>query len=126
MLLSEYFAEIVRLIEEYSRTNLIVSSDFSNDLRTEKVGIIKGNVVFVDESKLCFTEYVDVTYRVEKLAYSYHYQKQNGELIFRYDNAAHKPPLAFKDHKHFSDKTIVSSDPPDLQVVFDEVIDCVL
>ena len=47
MLLSEYFAEIVKLIEEFSRTNLIVRSDLSHDLRTEKVGS-KGASLFSD------------------------------------------------------------------------------
>ncbi len=30
-------------------------------------------------------------------------------LIFRYDNAAHKPSLGFKEHKHVSDKILQSS-----------------
>ena len=37
MLLTEYFAKIVKLIEEYSKTHLITDSSLSIDCRTEKI-----------------------------------------------------------------------------------------
>ncbi len=46
MLLTEYFAKIVKLIEEYSKTHLITDSSLSIDSRTEKIGIIKGRLTF--------------------------------------------------------------------------------
>ncbi len=52
MLLSEYVADIVRSIDEYSKTELIAHSDISSDLRTPKIGIIKGSIAFIDDSKL--------------------------------------------------------------------------
>ncbi len=34
--------------------------------------------------------------------YAYHYQDATGILIFRYDNALHRPPLEQREHKHTS------------------------
>ena len=72
MLLTEYFARIVKDIEEYSKTNLIIDSELHIDCRTEKIGIIKGTITFLDNSYLFFTEYLDVKYKIEKLMYSFH------------------------------------------------------
>lgn len=43
-------------------------------------------------------------------------------MIFRYDNAQHRPALEFIDHKHVSDDTITECVEPDLADVIDEVI----
>lgn len=74
MLLNEYLSEIVKIIEEYSKTNLIINSELNTDFRTEKIGILKGKITFIDDSKLFFTEYLDVRYKIEKLTYPFHYQ----------------------------------------------------
>jgi len=122
MLLTEYFARIVRDIEEYSKTNLIIDSDLHIDCRTEKIGIIKGTVTFLDNSCLFFTEYLDVKYKIEKLTYSFHYQQKDGTLIFRYDNAQHKPRLGFAAHKHLPSGEIIQFDIPELKDVFEEIM----
>src|SRR3990167_11120944 len=121
MLLTEYFARLVKVVDEYSKTNLIINSDLHIDSRTEKIGIIKGTITFIDNSNLFFTEYLDVRYKVEKLSYSFHYQQKDGKLLFRYDNADHKPRLSFKSHKHLSSGEISQSDIPELNDVFEEV-----
>lgn len=100
MLLTEYISDIVKVIDEYSKTNLIIDSELSADYRTEKTGIVKGSVTFADNSILVFTEYLDLRYKIEKLNYSFHYRKQDGSLIFRYDNARHKPAIDAFGHKH--------------------------
>lgn len=91
MLLHEYLDGIQSIIEGYSRARLILASDVSSDFRTEKIGIIRGTIDFIDESSLHFTEYLDLRYGIEKLTYSFHYQDRDGKLICRYDNARHKP-----------------------------------
>ena len=126
MLLTEYFARIVKDIEEYSKTNLIIDSDLHIDCRTEKIGIIKGTVTFLDNSCLFFTEYLDVRYKIEKLTYSFHYQQKDGTLIFRYDNAYHKPRLGFAAHKHLPSGEIIQSDIPELKDVFEEIMEHLL
>ena len=126
MLLHEYFDAIQSIIKGYSRANLILASEMNIDFRTDKIGIIQGTIDFVDESSLHFTEYLDLRYGIDKLTYSFHYQERNGKLIFRYDNARHKPALNCADHKHLSDGSAIPSQQPEIKTVFSEIIDCLL
>lgn len=126
MLLTEYLSNLVKVIEEHSKTGLIIDSELTTDFRTEKIGIIKGFVAFTDNSGLFFTEYLDLRYKVEKLNYSFHYQKQDGTLIFRYDNARHKPPSEVFGHKHLSNGKIVATELPLLNSIFTEIMDFLL
>lgn len=126
MLLTEYFARIVKDIEEYSKTNLIIDSELRIDCRTEKIGIIKGTITFLDNSCLFFTEYLDVRYKIEKLMYSFHYQQKDGTFIFRHDNAYHKPRLGFAAHKHLPTGEIIQSDIPELNDIIEEIMEHLL
>lgn len=125
MLLTEYLSDITKIINEYSRTGLILSTDLKTDARTEKIGLIKGSILFIDESRLFFTEYIDLRFKIEKLTYSYHYQDKNDELIFRYDNSAHKPGQPFKDHKHV-DGAILQSEVIELRDILEETVSDIL
>jgi hypothetical protein len=49
-------------------------------------------------------------------------QDRTGRLIFRYDNAAHRPVLGFNEHKHSSDGTIYEAALPDIFDFVDELI----
>ena len=49
------------------------------------------------------------------------YQDKKANLIFRYDNAAHKPPQEFTEHKHVGDM-VSQSDVPELKDVLEEII----
>lgn len=126
MLLSEYLSDVVRSIDDYSKTELIANSDISSDLRTPKIGIIRGTITFIDDSKLFFTEYVDVRFKLRELSYSFHYQNEAAETIFRYDNAAHNPRLPFAEHKHLRDGSIVEADVPALSSILQEIINAFL
>lgn len=126
MLLTEYLSGIVKLIDEYSRTELIVDSELTTDFRTEKIGIIKGSITFSNNSRLIFTEYLDLRYKIEKLNYSFHYQKQDGTLIFRYDNARHKPLIDAYGHKHLPDGKVSAAELPSLKDIFTEIMDLLL
>ncbi|PIP05236.1 MAG: hypothetical protein CO012_04450 [Syntrophobacterales bacterium CG_4_8_14_3_um_filter_49_14] len=126
MLLREYLDHILSIIKKYSIANLILASDIRNDFRTEKVGIIRGRIDFINESTLYFTEYLDLRYGVEKLSYSFHYQNRDGNLIFRYDNAGHKPELECRDHKHLSDGHTVPFHTPEFKYIFDEITEHLL
>jgi hypothetical protein len=52
---------------------------------------------------------------------SFHYQDQYNNLIFRYDNAQHKPDLGYSEHKHIRDK-IMPSKIPEIEQVILEII----
>ena len=121
MLLTEYLFDLTKTIDEYSKSGWILMSELNIDARSEKIGLIKGKALFINDSKLLFTEYLDLRYGIEKLTYSFHYQDKNGNLIFRYDNAAHKPALNFKNHKHIKSH-ILQSNIPDLKDVLEEII----
>ena len=121
MLLTEYLQDFTKAIDEYSETGYIITSELKIDARTEKIGLIKANIIFNDDSKLFVTEYMDLRYKFEKLTYSFHYQNKDGRLVFRYDNAVHRPIVSFMNHKHFKE-VIHQSDIPELRNVLEEII----
>lgn len=123
MLLTEYAAALARVIDDYSNADLIIDSTITSDCRTAKIGVIKGTITFVDESRLFFTEYLDLRYKTEKLTYSFHYQDRDSALLFRYDNARHKPELDFPHHKHLADGHTVQAEIPELAGILDEIMD---
>ncbi len=121
MLLSEYLADLTATIAEYEQTGLIVSSDVVTDFRTEKIGFVKGSIMFLDGSVLFFKEYIDGRYRIEKQTYSFHYQDPHNTLLFRYDNAFHRPALEYEHHKHIGEE-IITSHIPNLQESLEEIV----
>ena len=63
---------------------------------------------------------------MEKLSYAYHCQDADGNLIFRYDNAAHKPALSYVYHKHLPDGRTIESLVPDFALVIEEIMELFL
>ena len=49
-------------------------------------------------------------------------QNKDGDLIFRYDNAVHRPALEFKEHKHIKGDVIIEAILPDVSDIMDEVL----
>ena len=99
----------------------ILSFNFSVDSRSDYVGFIQGNLEFSQGSRLFFKEYIDLQESIEKLSYSFHYQDYENNLIFRYDNAKHKPDLGYTNHKHIKNK-IIESETPNIEQVILEII----
>ncbi len=57
-------------------------------------------------------EFVDVSGKIEKYKYSYHYENSYRRMIFRYDMAPHfKDIETYPHHKHEKDRVIVSIEP---------------
>lgn len=77
---------------------------------------------FPDASQLQVVEKLVVErFTILKVRYAYHYQRANGELVFRYDNVPHYPDIkTFPHHKHIGE-TVISSRPPDLSEVLREI-----
>ena len=122
MLISDYFNQFSQHLASYQGTGLVVSTEIRFDGRTDTQGFISATVEFTDGSKLFVREYVDVRSGVEKFSYAYHYQDQATTLIFRYDNARHRPDLGFLDHRH-TESSIVAVPIPTLESVLGEVFD---
>lgn len=119
MFLKEYLSKLTETIQEYTQTGMILSSELTTEVRSEKVGLLIGKIVFLDASTLFFKEYVDLRYRLHKPTYAFHYQDQHHVLRFRYDNAFHQPRLGYLDHKHLG-HDIIAADIPDLAGVLEE------
>ena len=94
----------------------------SFEMRPGDQGYLTGTLLFVDGSQLHFSEYLDHTGDVvDKLMYTYQYQDANHQLIFRYDNARHKPALSSVAHKHLPGQ-IIEAAPPTLDEVLAEIV----
>ena len=122
MLLRNYlylFRQGIEKLEKYGYTESI---HIKEEIRPNKQAIIKAKIVLVDRLVLYIKEYIDARYKIEKLCYAYQYQNRGGKLIFRYDNAVHRPELRFKEHKHTKDGLIIEASLPDISDIIDEVV----
>ena len=117
-----YFTQIKTILDQYATTAFVLEVAVNFETRPGDQGYLTGTVIFVDDSTLHFSEYLDqVGDRVDKLMYTYHYQSESNQLIFRYDNAHHRPPLPSPEHKHLSTEVIEAS-APTLDDVLAEIV----
>ena len=117
----EYASNIENLLNGIVATGEAISVDIRIDQRSSLRGLIIGLLRFDNDSELHFREFVDTSLAEPKLMYAYHYQDANKALIFRYDNAIHRPALPQAEHKHTPAGVEVSSAP-----TLAEVIDAIL
>ena len=96
----EYARNLSDHLHEALRSGQAKTLVLEVDQRSVTRGQISGLLTFEDQSELHFREFIDVSQPEPKLAFAYHYQGAERELIFRYDNAAHRPSLAIYPHKH--------------------------
>ena len=123
MLISEYFQQIESQIADCI---YIIETSLVKDKRSLHIGIIEGELFFIDESRLHFIEFVNVKETIEVYKYSYHYQNRNGNLIFRYDMAPHHREIeTFPHHKHIHSNKVMETYAPGLVQVLDEIDDLV-
>jgi hypothetical protein len=92
------------------------------DQRSMLRGLISGILAFEDDSELHFSEFVDLTQSEPRLMYAYHYQDSKKALVFRYDNAAHRPSPPSTQHKHTA-SAISPALAPTLTQVIDEIFE---
>ena len=76
---------------------------------------------FWDGSQLQVTEALVLrAFAIVKVRYNYHYQRADGTIVFRYDNAPHYADLpGFPEHKHEGEQ-VLSAPAPDLSQVLRE------
>ena len=105
----------------YSRREMKVERLVTH-LTTALNGQIWGRLRFYDDSLLEFEEKLTLyDDDIEKIDYRYHYQRADGTLVVRYDNAPHHPELpGFPNHKH-TRTGIEPAEPPDLSEVLKEI-----
>jgi hypothetical protein len=119
------------LIEDYLQSLLniaaaspiISASNSVLDKRTNRSGLIRGDLYFSDGSRLHFRELVNVQEVVVRLMYRYHYQGSDNQLVFRYDDTPHHLELSGFPHQKHSilKKNISTSEPPNLLDVLTEI-----
>ena len=98
MPLSEYLDLFRKAIEKFEKYGYADIVEVREEIRANKQAILIAKVVLTDNSILHIREYIDAKYGIDRVSYAYQYQNSEGQLIFRYDNAAHRPSLGFKNH----------------------------
>lgn len=121
MLLNDYLDELKSSLDSFA--SFLANHSLTVDKRPQQQAYIFGVLTFTDASELHFREFIDASDGViEKVAYSYHFQDKSSQLLFRYDNAKHKPALGFEEHKHCVNNSIIQASAPHLQEVIEEAI----
>ncbi len=83
---------------------------------------VRGDVYFIDNSRLHFRELFVGQGVFAKIAYSYHYQSADEAMVFRYDNTPHYPHLpSAPHHKHVGDEAVIAAELPDFETVLREI-----
>lgn len=118
---SDYAQGIAKTIEAVLASGQAVLVDQTIDQRSTWRGFVAGVLQFEDGSELHFREFVDTSRSEPRLMYAYHYQNPQQDLVFRYDNAAHKPALSQAEHKHTA-VGVQNSIAPPLDGVIDEIL----
>ena len=122
MLLNEYIEALTKAIQKLDDYGLAEVIEFNSELRGSKKAVLNIKVILINKSALYIREYLNGKYGIERIDYAYQYQTEKGTLIFRYDNAKHKPALGFDEHKHTQNGSIISSQLPPIDEIVDEVI----
>ena len=118
MLVSEYFQYLRDIIDA---CEVITAKEIVEDERSDYLGFFKATLYFHDGTVLHVREYVFTRFGVERETYVYHYQDENNNRIFRYDNTEHFPDLPnFPHHKHMP-KNVIAISAPTLEEVLKEI-----
>ncbi len=106
----------------YSRREIHVEYFRVEEVLSDRLGAIAGRLRFHDGSLLEFDETVIGRGVVlVKTDYAYHYQRADGTLVFRYDNAPHHPEVStYPDHIHIKGR-VEAAEPPDLSDVLRQI-----
>ena len=119
MFVSEYFQHLRSIIDA---CEAITAKEIVEDERSDYLGFFKATLYFHDGAILHVREYVFTRFGVERETYVYHYQDENDNRIFRYDNTEHFPDLPnFPHHKH-TPTNVVASSAPTLEDVLKEIM----
>ncbi len=116
-------AYLQSLLEAVANAAEVASSDIALDKRGPQAGLIRGDIYFIDGTRLHFRELVDFETEPPRLMYSYDYQNAAASIIFRYDDTPHHAELPNSPHhKHLgSEHNTLSSSAPDLSTVLTEI-----
>ena len=60
-MIQTYFTQIKRIIDQYAATSFVLEAQMYFDMRPGDQGYLTGTLIFADDSKLHFSEYLDQT-----------------------------------------------------------------
>jgi hypothetical protein len=123
MFLHDYFHSLRSHLERLEDYGYAETIEINEEIRPDKQAIINVRIILINGSELQIKEYIDGRFGIERVSYAYHYQDGDGNCIFRYDNAAHKPDPGFKEHKHPKGGKPIKAVLPDISELIDEVIE---
>ncbi|NJN21652.1 MAG: hypothetical protein HC812_11325 [Leptolyngbya sp. RL_3_1] len=122
-MLHEYIEKVRSGLQIFDDYGLAEQIDFTAEIRPGSQAILKAAVILIDTSELYIRDFLIARGNIQHLSYAYQYQKRDGALIFRYDNAKHRPPLGFNEHRHDASGDIIPADPPAINSLVMEIID---
>ena len=102
MSLDEYLDLFRKTMEKFEKYGYADIVEIREEVRANKQAILIAKVALIDGSILHIKEYIDAKYGIDRVSYADQYQDRTDQLIFMYDNAAHRPALGFKEHRHLS------------------------
>lgn len=119
-MIAEYIAKVKTKINQIRW--LIKNESFQVELPEEtRIGYLKGDIVFIDDSRLFFAEIVSP----DKKSYRFHYMDKNNHLIQRWDTAPHhKETKTYPFHTH-TPKAVFESKPLNLLQILDIISDSI-
>jgi len=118
-----YFQDLVLTVSRLEDYGLVKTITSNSESRPSGELFINIKVELIDNSVLFIREYICAKQeRIEHFSYAYQYQAADESLIFRYDNAAHKPPLLDKEHKHLQNGEIIVYPLPSIELIVDEIL----
>ena len=120
MEIEQYFLQFRRT---FSASSTVLIEQITYELRDLDEGYIRGDVTFIDGSRLHVREYIAFDERIIRYTYVYQYMTSDNQLLFRYDNTEHHPNLStFPHHKHEgSEDNVIASSAPTLAQVLAEI-----
>lgn len=117
-MITQYFIDFGNIV---NGLDFVVNSEIQTRKINDFLGIIEGKLTF-DNGFLDILEVIKLTdNQMTKSKYKYHFQSNDGAMIFRYDNAPHYLNVAsFPHHKH-TETEITESNEPDIANILAEI-----
>jgi hypothetical protein len=117
--IDEYFIRVRELVQDVADAQ---AERYDEQILTATRGNLRIRLRFSDQSLLEISEaIVLVGEEPHWLSYRYHYQSPSTGIVFRYDNAPHRPEIStHPEHKHLGDD-VMASPHPSLEQILREV-----
>lgn len=105
----------------------VLHSDLRFEIVDEYECYTSGSILLVGGFELHIAEYVITMPAVARPKNRYHLQTSDGQLVSRWDNAAHHPNIAtFPDHRHDQQGRVLANPPMDIPSVLSIVLPLIL